>query len=69
MQYHISHPNVAQGSYKELEEWYELFSRGQGISCLLRMLEPFKSGQAEIGVKATHIVPILPKGKFGELLV
>jgi len=29
------------------------------------MLEPFKSGQAEIGVKATHIVPILPKESFG----
>jgi len=43
------------------------------MSCLVgvkafvceEMLEPFKSGQAEIGVKATHIVPILPKESFG----
>jgi len=27
------------------------------------MLEPFKSGQAEL-VKATHIVPIFAEGKF-----
>jgi len=30
------------------------------------MLEPFKSGQAEIGVKAPTLFPFLPKGRFGE---
>ncbi len=61
----ISHPDLAQGNYEEIEEWYELFSRGQGISCLLEeMPEPFRSSMAELGVKALHIVPIFVEGKF-----
>jgi PAS domain S-box-containing protein len=60
----ISHPEFAQGSYEGIEDWYELCSRGQGISCLLEeMPEPFRSGQAELGVKALNVVPILVEGK------
>ena len=61
----ISHADVAQGSYEGIEEWYELCSRGEGISCLLEeMPEPFRSGQAELGVKALHAVPIFVMDKF-----
>ncbi|WP_293124348.1 GAF domain-containing protein [Microcoleus sp. bin38.metabat.b11b12b14.051] len=61
----ISHAEVAQGTYKEIEEWYGKFSRGEGISYLLEeMPEPFRSGQAAIGVKALHIVPIFIERQF-----
>lgn len=61
----IFHPDVAQGSYKEVKEWYELFCQGQSVSYVLEEApEPFKSGQAKIGVKATHLVPIFVEAKF-----
>ena len=60
----ISHPNVAQGSYEDIQEWYALFSQGESVSCLLEeMPEPFRSGQAELSVKAFHIVPIFVEGE------
>lgn len=60
----ISHPNVAQGSYEEIKEWYALFSQGEGVSCLFEeMPEPFRSGQAQLSVKAFHIVPIFVEGE------
>ena len=60
----ISHPEVTQGSYEGIEEWYELQSKGQSISCRLEeMSEPFRSGQAKIGVKILHAVPIFIEGK------
>ncbi|AFY34053.1 GAF domain-containing protein [Calothrix sp. PCC 7507] len=61
----ISHPDEAEGTYEEggIAEWYERISQGQSISCLLEeMPEPFRSGQAAIGVKALHIVPIFVEG-------
>ena len=61
----IAHPDLAQGSHKGIEEWYVLLSQGQGISCLLEdMPEPFQSGQAELGLKALHVVPIVVEGKY-----
>ena len=60
----ISHPDVTQGSYEGIEKWYELQSQGQSISCRLEeMPEPFRSGQAKIGVKVLHAVPIFVEGK------
>ena len=60
----IAHPDLAQGSYEGIEEWYTLLSQGQGLSCLLEeMPEPFHSGQAALGVKALHAVPIFVEGK------
>lgn len=61
----ISDPELSQGNHEGIEEWYEILSRGQGISCLLEeMPEPFRSGQTELGLKALHIVPIFVEGKF-----
>ncbi|MBW4642065.1 MAG: GAF domain-containing protein [Goleter apudmare HA4340-LM2] len=61
----ISHPGVTQGTYQGIEEWYELLRQGQSISCLLaEMPEPFRSGQAAIGVKVLHSVPIFVEGQF-----
>ena len=60
----ISHSEVTQGSYEGIEEWYELQGKGQSISCRLEeMPEPFRSGQAKIGVKTLHAVPIFIEGK------
>ena len=60
----ISHPELTKGSYEGIEEWYELQVKGQTISCRLEeMPEPFRSGQAKIGVKILHAVPIIIKGK------
>lgn len=61
----ISHPHLAQGSYEGVQEWYVVFSQGEGVSFLLEeMPEPFRSGQAELGVKALHVVPIFVKSEF-----
>ena len=61
----ITHPDLARGSYEGMEEWYALLRQGQGISCLLEeMPEPFRSGQAALGVKALHAVPIFVEGKY-----
>ena len=61
----ITHLDLAQGSYEGMEEWYALLRQGQGISCLLEeMPEPFRSGQAALGVKALHAVPIFVEGKY-----
>lgn len=62
----ISHPHEAQGIYEEggIAEWYERISRGQSISYLLEeMPEPFRSGQAALGVKVLHAVPIFVEGQ------
>ena len=60
----ILHPELAQGSYEGVEEWYALHESGQGISCELEdMPEPFRSGQAKLGVKVLHAVPIFVGGK------
>ena len=61
----ITHPDLARGSYEGIEEWCTLLSQGQGLSCLLEeMPEPFRSGQAALGVKALHVVPIFVEGKY-----
>lgn len=61
----ISHPEAAQGTYQGIEDWYERFSQGEGISYLLEeMPEPFRIGQAAIGVKALHAVPIFVESQF-----
>ena len=61
----ITHPDLAQGSYEGIEEWYTDLSQGQGISCLLEdMSEPFRSGQAVLGLKALHFVPIFVECQY-----
>ncbi|MEL6461300.1 MAG: GAF domain-containing protein [Cyanobacteria bacterium J06621_15] len=61
----ISHPELTQGSYEGIEEWYELWTQGRSISCRLENIpEPFRSGQAKIGVKVLHQVPIFIEGKL-----
>ena len=60
----ISHPELAQGSYEGIEDWYVRHSKGQSISCkLTEMSEPFRSGQEKLGVKVLHVVPIFIGGK------
>ncbi|MBW4470261.1 MAG: GAF domain-containing protein [Stenomitos rutilans HA7619-LM2] len=65
----ITHPNVAQGNWEGIESWYEQLSQGRSLSCLLEeMPEPFRSGQAALGLKALHVVPIFVEGKYwGEI--
>ncbi|MBE9045327.1 GAF domain-containing protein [Pleurocapsales cyanobacterium LEGE 10410] len=61
----MNHPEVAQGSYEGIEEWYEIFTKGQTISCQLEELpEPFRSKMAKIGLKTIHTVPIFIEGKY-----
>ena len=61
----INHPELAQGSYEGIEEWYELFDKGQTISYQLEeMSEPFRSGQVKLGLKTFNSVPIFIKGKY-----
>ncbi|WP_019503587.1 GAF domain-containing protein [Pleurocapsa sp. PCC 7319] len=60
----IADPELSQGSYQGIEEWYELQSQGKTISCRLEeMPEPFRSKMAEVKVKALHVVPIFVEGK------
>ncbi|MBD2681942.1 MULTISPECIES: GAF domain-containing protein [Nostoc] len=62
----ITHPYEAQGSYEEggIWEWYERIHQGNSISYLLEeMPEPFRSGQAALGVKVLHVVPIFVEGQ------
>ena len=60
----ISHPELSQGSYEGIEEWYVLGQEGQSVSCrLTQMREPFRSGQEKLGVKVLHAVPIFIEGK------
>ena len=61
----IEHQELQQGSYEGIEEWYELWSQGQTISCQLEdMPEPFRSGQAKIGLKTFNSVPIFIEGQY-----
>ena len=56
---------VLQGSYEGIEEWDELLTQGESISCQLgEMSEPFRSEMAKIGVKTLYVVPILREGKY-----
>ncbi|WP_414551458.1 GAF domain-containing protein [Anabaena sp. CCY 0017] len=55
----ISDSDVAQGTWEGIEAWYERCRQGDSISYLVEeMPEPFRSGQAAIGVKALYAVPI-----------
>jgi signal transduction histidine kinase len=61
----IAHPYEVQGIYEEagIAQWYELINQGKSISYLLEdMPEPFRSGQAALGVKVLHVVPIFVEG-------
>ena len=61
----ISHPELAQGSYEGIEEWYALHCQGKGVCCkLAQMPEPFRNGQQKLGVKVLHAVPIFVGGKY-----
>jgi signal transduction histidine kinase/PAS domain-containing protein len=61
----ISHPDLSQGTWEGIEEWYERLSQNQSISFLLEeMPEPFRSGQAELGLKALYAVPVFVEGKY-----
>ncbi|OKH43751.1 hypothetical protein NIES2101_29880, partial [Calothrix sp. HK-06] len=61
----ISHPRLAQGTHNGIEAFYESLNTGHSLSCLLKdMPEPFRSGQAELGVKSIHVIPIFIDGKF-----
>ncbi len=61
----ITHPELSTGTWEGIEDWYERLSQGQGFSYLLEELpEPFRSGQAELGLKALHAVPIFVEGEY-----
>ncbi|MEM1367313.1 MAG: GAF domain-containing protein [Cyanobacteria bacterium P01_H01_bin.15] len=58
------HPEHWQGDHTGIESWLEHFASGQSLSRLLEeMPEPFRSGQAAIGVKSYHTVPIFVAGR------
>jgi PAS domain S-box-containing protein len=61
----IAHSELAQGTHQGLEATYKQLTQGQGFSYLLdEMPEPFRSGQAALGVKALHVVPIFVEDKL-----
>lgn len=61
----IAHSELAQGTHQGLEATYKQLAQGQGFSYLLdEMPEPFRSGQAALGVKALHVVPIFVEDKL-----
>ncbi|MEO1342263.1 MAG: GAF domain-containing protein, partial [Cyanobacteria bacterium J06635_13] len=61
----LNYLEVLQGSYEEIEEWDELLTQGESISCQLEELsEPFRSEMAKIGIKTLYVVPILIEGKY-----
>ncbi|MEM8720344.1 MAG: GAF domain-containing protein [Cyanobacteria bacterium P01_G01_bin.39] len=61
----LNYLEVLQGSYEGIEEWDELLTQGESISCQLEELsEPFRSEMAKIGVKTLYVVPILIEGKY-----
>lgn len=58
-----------KGSYQEIEWLYRLFQQGQTASYLIEEApEPFRSEQAAIGVKSTHVVPIFVEGQWWGVL-
>ncbi|QLE57591.1 GAF domain-containing protein [Nostoc sp. TCL26-01] len=62
----MSHPQQSQGIYETggIAEWYEQMCQGKSISYpLAAMPEPFRSGQAALGVKVLHVVPIFVEGQ------
>ncbi len=64
-----SDPDAAQGSYEEIQEFYEQFQQGQPVSYRIEDApEPFRSEQMAIGVKSTQIVPIQVEGQWWGLL-
>ena len=67
----VNHAQLAAGTFEGIEALYEKMSQGQVLSYLLKELpEPFRSGQAELGVKATaRCAPSLWRVNFGEPLV
>jgi signal transduction histidine kinase len=56
---------LVTGNHEGIEEWLELLSNGQCISYVIEeMPEPFRSGQAALGVKSLHIVPIFIDDRY-----
>jgi len=61
----LLHPDLVEGNYGDIPDWYYLLAQGHGVSSLVEDIpEPFRSGQLEIGVKSLHIIPIWVEGKF-----
>ncbi|MEL6138461.1 MAG: GAF domain-containing protein [Cyanobacteria bacterium J06628_6] len=61
----IDHPDYAYGTYEGVESWYEWQRQGKVTSYLLdEMSDPFRSQQADLGVKALHVLPIFVAGEF-----
>ena len=61
----INHSRLKRISYDGVEGCYELFTAGKHWGgAIARMPEPFRSGQQELGVKATYAIPILIKEKY-----
>lgn len=61
----FSHPELTQGSYEGIEQWYELNRIGKTICRQLEEIpEPFRSVQAKLGVKTFYSVPIFIKDKW-----
>jgi PAS domain S-box-containing protein len=62
----LDHPDSSQGTWTEdMEEWYRLLSQGRAISHRLEDIpEPLFTALAEVGVKATHIIPIFVEGQY-----
>jgi PAS domain S-box-containing protein len=67
----LSDSNLVCGTHEGMEAIYEQMNQGQTLSFLLEELpEPFRSGQASLGVKALHTIPVFVEGQFwGEMVV
>ncbi|GAB4532078.1 MAG: hypothetical protein Tsb0014_16160 [Pleurocapsa sp.] len=61
----IAHPKLHRIPYDGVEDCYDLFCAGQHWGGLIETLgEPFRSGQIELGVKATYAIPIMLKDRY-----
>ncbi|WP_019505423.1 GAF domain-containing sensor histidine kinase [Pleurocapsa sp. PCC 7319] len=61
----LNHPKLQRIPYDGIEDCYQLFIEGKHWGGLLdTMAEPFRSGQLELGVKATYGIPIMIKGQY-----
>ncbi|MBF2088797.1 MAG: GAF domain-containing protein [Synechococcales cyanobacterium K44_A2020_017] len=59
----LSNPDWIEGSFDGIEDIYDQCCRGQPVSRLIdTMAEPFRSLQAQIGVKGLYAIPISVNG-------
>ena len=61
----LNHPQLKHISYDGVEDCYCLMLENQHWGGLIDSLpEPFKSGQLQLGVKATYAIPVIVRGDY-----